>query len=317
MTCSPGEKPLVLYLGPEEMQSAVQQWLPDFRVEHALLEKDVDARIASCVAVLDASMRIRFPSARIARAAKLRLYVAATTGADHVDADALSERGIPLLTLRGQRDVLANLTPAAEHSWLLMMACARRLPSAIAHVLNGGWDRTRYPGTMLKGKTLGLIGCGRIGGWMSRYGRAFGMNVVGFDPKLESWPDTIEQCTMNDVLCRSDFLSVHVPLTTETFGLLGPREFERMKPGVVLVNTSRGEIVNEKALYDGLVSGHVGAAGVDVLAGEPQIADHPLLHYARTHDNLIITPHIGGFSPDAVRTVLEFSCGRIRSALIS
>jgi D-3-phosphoglycerate dehydrogenase len=142
------------------------------------------------------------------------------------------------------------------------------------------------------------------------------MDVLGFDPHCESWPDSIERRKyLNEVLSAAHFLSVHVPLTAETTGLLGAQEFDSMTPGIVLINTSRGEIVDEDALLNALLSGRVGAAGVDVLIGEPDIAGHPLVEYARTHENLIITPHIGGFSPDAVRVVLEFSCGRIRSAL--
>jgi phosphoglycerate dehydrogenase-like enzyme len=311
-------KPRVLYLGPGEMHADVQAWLHEFHVEHAATDEDVDARIAACVAVLDASMRIRFAAARIARASQLKLYVTATTGADHVDGKALADRGIPLLTLKGQREVLSNLTPAAEHSWLLLMSCARHLRAAVQQVLDGGWDRTLHPGTMLRGKTLGLVGCGRIGGWMAKYGHAFGMRVIGFDPHADPWPEHVNRAaSLEDVLQASDFVSVHVPLTEQTAGLLGRRQLGSLKRGAVLVNTSRGEIVDENALLEGLQTGHIAAAGVDVISGEPDIDRHPLVLYARAHHNLVITPHIGGFSPDAVRTVLEFSCGRIRSALAS
>lgn len=318
MSTSVAAKPRVLYLGPADMYADVQHWLQDFQVEYAGSDDDVDSRIAECAAVLDASMRIRFPAARLARAQKLKLYVTATTGADHVDGKALADRGIPLLTLKGQRELLSKLTPAAEHSWLLLMSCARQLRAAVGQVLDGEWDRTLHPGTMLRGKTLGLIGCGRIGGWMARYASAFGMRVVGFDPHTVDWPEQVERRhSLEEVLREGDFVSVHVPLTEETAGLLGRPQLEHMKPRAVLVNTSRGEIVDEAALLDGLLSGRIGAAGLDVLTGEPHIHEHPLVMYARSHHNLVITPHIGGFSPDAVRTVLEYSCGRIRSGLTS
>jgi len=302
----------LLYMGPPETLAIIQTHLPTFDIRLALDDITVDEWLPTADVVLDAYMRVRFPASRLVTASLLKLFVTATTGADHIDAVTLTQRQIPLLTLRGQREVLKNITPAAEHSWLLLMACARHLRPALQDVLDGTWDRNRYPGTMLRGKTLGLIGCGRIGEWMSHYAAAFGMHCVGYDPYVDPWPATIEQTDLATVLREADFISVHVTLSAETHGLLGQREFDLIKPEAVLINTSRGEIVDQDALLAALVNGQIAAAGVDVLTGEPDITDHPLIHYARTHDNLLITPHIGGFSPDALRYVLAFSCQRIK-----
>ena len=302
----------LLYLGPAETLDHVRASLPDgFNVQLALDDAGVDQILPTCDVLLDAYMRIRFPGERLARAQNLKLVVTATTGADHIDALALAQRNIPLLTLKGQREVLRNITPAAEHSWLLLMACARSLRSAVQDVLKGEWDRNKYPGIMLRGKTLGIVGCGRIGEWMSRYGTAFGMKCLGYDPYVDPWPATIDKADLDTLLAQSDFVSVHVTLSDETRGLLGRREINLLKPGVVVINTSRGEIIDETALLNALVSGKIGAAGLDVLSGEPDVDRHPLLEYARAHDNLIITPHIGGFSLDALKYVLSFSCQRI------
>jgi len=302
----------LLYLGPADSLDQVRACLGNgYRVDLALDDQTVDGLIAQADVVLDAYMRVRFNGERLARATKLALFVTATTGADHIDAAALAARGIPLLTLKGQQEVLRNITPAAEHSCLLLMACARRLRAASESVLQGEWDRNRFPGIMLRGKVLGLVGCGRIGQWMARYATAFGMQVLGFDPYLQAWPDFIQPAPLADLLGRVDFIGVHVPLCAETTGLLGAAELALVKPGAILVNSSRGEIVDEVALLNALESGRLAAAGLDVLAGEPDVADHPLLRYAKTHANLLITPHIGGFSPDALAFVLEFSCGRI------
>jgi D-3-phosphoglycerate dehydrogenase len=306
----------VMYLGPADMLEHLRAHLPlAVKVCMPVSEQEVDEVLSTCDVVLDASMQIRFSAARVARAERLKWYITATTGADHVDASALAARGIPLLTLRGRSDVLCNVTAAAEHSWLLLLACARRLRGAVDHVLDGKWQRTEHPGLMLRGRSLGIIGCGRIGGWMSRYARAFGMRCVGFDPFLLPPHETIELMELEPVLQTADFVSVHVPLTDVTRGLVGAREIGLMKKGVVLINTSRGEIVDQDALLEALRSEQIAAAGLDVLSGEPDIAMHPLVEYARRHHNLIITPHIGGFSPDAVRYVLEFSCRRIQSLL--
>jgi phosphoglycerate dehydrogenase-like enzyme len=308
----------VIYLGPDDMPPFVQEKL-GAGYDVVRVEDDASARreLPKASYVLDAYMRVRFDAPMLDTAEHLRAFVTATTGADHVDAKALERRNIPLLTLRGQRDVLRNLTPAAELSWYLLMACARGARAAVEEVLTGVWNRNNHPGLMLRGRTLGVVGCGRIGQWMSRYAEAFGMRVVGFDPFLDTWPATITPLPLDDVLSQADVVSIHVPLSDQTKGLIGSAQFERMKTGAILVNTSRGEICDENAMLAALKSGKLGAAGLDVLTGEPEVQNHPLVEYARTHPNVIITPHIGGFSPDAVREVLAFCCRRIHDLDVS
>lgn len=285
---------------------------PRFEVQYVPPEADAVARgLKNSSAFLDASMKVRITEPMIDAAPCLRIVVTATTGANHIDGEALARRGIPLLTLKGQPDVLRNLTPAAEHSWLLLMACARRLVGARNHVLTGGWDRTAFPGIMLRGKILGIIGCGRIGQWVARYGEAFGMTCLGYDPFLNEWPMDLKPVALDELLAAADFVTLHVHLTDATRRMLSRVQFERMKPGAIFVNTSRGELIDELALLDGLRSGRILAAGLDVLASEPDVLGHPLRKYALEHDNLIITPHVGGYSPDAVRTVVRFSAERI------
>lgn len=310
-----GTDATVLYLGPEEqLATVISELPPTYTTLFARDAHEVDAVLSGIDVVLDASMAVPFDAGRIAGADRLRLYVTATTGASHVDQEALASRGIPLLTLKGQNELLRDLTPAAEHSWLLLIASARGLPGAIDHVRDGGWDRTQHPGLMLRGRTLGLIGCGRIGQWMARYAHAFGMDVQGFDPYVDPWPDGIRRADLDDLLASSDFVSVHVPLDADTEALLGRREIGLLRRGAIVVNTSRGEIVDEDALADAVEDGRVGGVGIDVLQGEPDVADHRLVRLSRTHPNVVVTPHIGGFSPDAVATVLRFSCRRIVDA---
>jgi len=307
----------VIYLGPSHALRTVQEVLePRWTVVAPNPSREaVLLHLNDAVAILDASMKVRFDGTMLSQAAGLRVVSTATTGADHIDAKALAERRIPLLTLKGERDVLQDLTPAAELSWLLMMACARRLRGAIQHVLDGRWVREEFPGIMLKGKLLGLIGCGRIGSWMARYAWAFGMDVLGYDPFVTPWPNQIKKAELDEVLSSADFLSIHVPLNDQTRGVIGEREFGLMKPEAVFINTSRGAVVDEAALLKALSAGRIAAAGLDVLDGEPEIASHPLVEYARTHDNLLVTPHIGGYSPDAVKVVVAYAARRIVHAL--
>lgn len=303
----------LLYLGPQDHASLVQSVLKEFQVHWAISEADVDRLLPDMDVILDAYMKVRFPSTRLQRAARLKLVVCATTGSDHMDAPTLAKKNIQLLSLQGQREFLKNITPAAEHSWLLLMACARGLKAAFQEVDRKEWDRNKFPGLMIKGKTLGLVGCGRIGQWMAKYAAAFGMDVVGFDPFLPSWPEHIRPLSLEELLKVSDFVSVHVPLSDQTKNLIGPSQFSLMKKGTVIVNTSRGEVIDETALLKALESGQVGAAGLDVIAGEPEIKNHPLVLYAQTHSNLMITPHIAGYSPEALTHVLKFCADRVKT----
>ena len=304
---------VLLYSGPASATAAAERAAAGrLRVVRVEPERDAVAEgLRTATAFLDASMKVRVGAPMIEEAPGLRVIAVAATGADHIDDTALSQRGITLFTLRGQTDVLRNLTPAAEHSWLLLMACARQLVAAVEHVDRAEWNRTDFPGVMLRGKTLGIVGVGRIGTWMSRYATAFGMRCLGYDPHATTWPDHVERSDLPDLLAAADAVTLHVPLLKDNAGFFDARCFAAMKRGAIFVNTSRGDLTDEHALLRALEDGQVGAAGLDVLTGEPDVAGHPLRRYAMTHRNLIITPHIGGFSPDAVSIVVAHSATRI------
>lgn len=307
----------VVYLGAEEGREACSEVLAEHaEVLHPQAEPGAVAdALKGASALLDASMKVPITDAMVADAPALAIISCATTGSDHIARGELDKRNIPVRTLRDDRDLLNNITPAAELTFALLLACARKLPAAVDAVKRGEWVREDYPGLMLNGRRLGVIGCGRIGGWMARYARAFGMDVVGYDPFLDMLPDTIDRVSLEKLVETSDAVTVHVHLSDETRGLMSAELFARIKPGAIFLNTSRGAIADEAALLKGLESGRVGAAGLDVLDGEPDVADHPLRHYAETHDNLLITPHCGGFSPDAVRVVCRRAAEKIRDKL--
>jgi phosphoglycerate dehydrogenase-like enzyme len=266
----------------------------------------------SCEVLIDASMRVPI-SREILQEAALKVIACPTTGTDHIDRVAADELGIAVWSLKEDPEFLLNITPAAELSWALLLACARRIVPATSHVKSGSWIREEFPGLMLKGKMLGLIGFGRLGQWMARYAAAFGMSVIAFDPFVEPWPGgAVRAERIADLAGSSDFISVHVHMTEATRDLLDATFFSQVKKGAVLINTSRGGLVDEGALLKCLESGQIVAAGLDVLNGEPDIANHPLVQFAREHDNLLITPHCGGFSPDAVRVVC---CRAMEAAL--
>lgn len=303
----------IVYTGPAHGRDVVAEQVgPEYSVVLAeATPQSIGAHMREADAVLDASMRVPIRGEVLDAAARLRIIVTATTGADHIDSAALEKRGIPLLTLKGQHDVLRELTPAAELSWLLLMACARKLRPAIRHVEEGGWNRELFPGVMLNGKTLGVVGCGRLGKWMARYANAFGMQVLGFDPHNSEWPAHLRPVTLDELLRESHFVSIHVHLSDETRGMLGASQLAQVKRGAILINTSRGAVVDEDALIAALDDGRIAAFGADVLEGEPDIQKTRLWQYAQSHPDCVITPHIGGFSPDALAVVLRFSAQRI------
>lgn len=307
----------IVFLGPDFAANSLRSSLPD---GYGLLTptpgtEEVATAVEGAHGILDASMKTPLTDAMFAASPDLRVVSCATTGSDHIERAELESRGVPVHTLRENRDLLLNLTPAAELSWALIMACARKLPAAVAHTREGLWDRELFPGTMINGKCMGVVGCGRIGGWVSRYAKAFGMEVIGYDPYLDTFPEEVRQVDIDTLVQQADIISVHVHLSDETKDLIGAEAFAKMKPGVILVNTSRGGIINEEALLAGLESGAVGAAGLDVLVGEPDVENHPLVRYAAEHDNLLITPHCGGFSPDAVKLVCRCAMDKITKVL--
>jgi D-3-phosphoglycerate dehydrogenase len=304
----------VLYAGQPVGLEAVRDTLgTSATVVVADETRDAIAQALRDADVYFATLKVRLDTDMIAAAPRLKLVVSPTTGSDHVDLVALDQRRIPFFSLKTDRDFLNNITPTAELAFLHVLAAARRFRDAVAQPLAGEWDSQRVAGLTLHGRVLGVIGVGRLGTWIGRYGRAFGMRVIGSDPAPLSWPAEIDRATLDEVLSESDFVTIHVHLTDATRRLVGPREVGLMKVGAVLVNTSRGAIVDEAAVLAALQSGRLGGYSCDVLDGETDgpIGDHPLVRYARTHSNVVITPHMGGVSPDALRRTAAFTAQKI------
>ena len=313
----PTALPRVVYIGPKEgLQGAEAAVGGCANIVHTeAVATEVAEALQGAVALLDASMKVPITDTMIAASPNLLIISCATTGSDHIERRELQKRGIKLRTLREDTELLRNITPAAELTFALLLACARRLPAAVQDVREANWRRERFPGLMLNGRRLGIVGCGRIGGWVARYGQAFGMQVLGYDPFVNSLPSGVAALPLEELCASSDVISVHVHLSDQTRGMISADLFKRMKPGAIFLNTSRGAVVDEAALLQGLQSGRVGGAGLDVLEGEPDVITHPLRCYAETHDNLLITPHCGGYSPDAVQIVCRRAAEKILDCL--
>jgi D-3-phosphoglycerate dehydrogenase / 2-oxoglutarate reductase len=240
---------------------------------------------------------------------RLQVIGRAGVGVDNIDVEAATERGVAVLNAPS-----GNTISAAELAFALMLSCVRRIPQADRSMKAGEWDRKTFTGSELYGKTLGLVGAGRIGGEVARRARVFGMRVVAYDPYLAAdRAETleIELCTLDDVLARADIISLHVPLTDGTAGLIGAAELARMKRGAFVVNAARGGVLDEAALADALRSGHLAGAGLDVYAEEPLPADHPL----RGVEHAVLTPHLGAATDEAQQNVALEIAEAVRAAL--
>ena len=223
---------------------------------------------------------------------RLRVIGRAGVGVDNIDLAAASAAGVIVVN-----SPLAATLAVAELTVALILALARQLPALDASMKVGKWEKSAYLGSEVNGKTLGILGLGRIGSQVARYASALGMRVMAFEPyrgENEIRQEGVEAADYDEILANADYLSLHLPLSAETRGLLGAAEFAKMKPGIRLINTARGGIVDEDALRAALDSGQVAGAALDVFSAEPvksgSIASHP---------KVIATPHIAAQTTEA------------------
>jgi D-3-phosphoglycerate dehydrogenase len=224
---------------------------------------------------------------------KLKLIGRAGIGVDNIDVEAASRRGIIVMNAP-----LGNVTSAAEHAFALLLADARHIARADASMRAGKWERSTNVGVELEGKTLGIVGLGKVGGQVARYGRAFGMTVVAYDPLLvreRAEVLGVELVELDRLLEIADFISLHLPMTEKTRGLIGAAQFGKMKRSARLVNSSRGGVLDEKALADALRNKVIAGAALDVFEAEPPPKDHPLIGI----DTVTVTPHLGASTEEA------------------
>lgn len=246
------------------------------------------------------------------RGEQLRVVGRAGVGVDNIDLARATELGIAIINAPG-----GNTVAVAELFFGAALSLLRHIHTAAAAMTDGQWPRSRLGGTELRGRTLGIIGLGRIGGEVARRARAFGMEVVAYDPYVP--PNRFEDLGAERVerlptlLERSDILTLHVPLNLETEGMIGAPELARLRPSALVLNLARGGIVAEDALADALRSGRLGGAALDVFVREPLPVDHPL----RSCPNLLLTPHLGASTAEAQRSVATEACAAVRDALIT
>jgi D-3-phosphoglycerate dehydrogenase len=228
---------------------------------------------------------------------KLKVVGRAGVGVDNIDLDAATKRGIIVINAPD-----GNTITTCEHTFAMMMALARHIPQAYRKTVEGVWDRKSFLGVELRNKVLGVLGMGRIGSEVAKRAKAFGMDVIGYDPFLSE--DRAEKMgvrlgSVEDIVRQADFITVHTPLTNETHHMIAKAQFDKMKPGVRIVNCARGGIIDEMALKEAIDEGIVAGAAFDVFEEEPPRPDHPFL----THPKIIVTPHLGASTVEAQENV--------------
>src|SRR3954447_16939938 len=245
---------------------------------------DADAIIVRSATTVDAEA--------IAAGARLKVVARAGVGLDNVDVPAATARGVLVVNAP-----TSNIVSAAEHAVALLLAVARRVPQAAASLTAGEWKRSKFTGVEITDKTMGVVGLGRIGVLVAQRMSAFGCRLIAYDPYIPAARAAqlgVRLVSLDELLRESDFISIHLPKTPETVGLIGERELALCKPGVILVNAARGGLLDEHALAQALKEGRVGGAGLDVYASEP-CTDSPLFAF----DNVVATPHLGASTEEA------------------
>jgi D-3-phosphoglycerate dehydrogenase len=285
-------KPVVL-IAEELAPAALEVLAEDCEIRHvdgadraALLPAlaDVDAVIVRSATQIDAEA--------LAAGPRLKVVARAGVGLDNVDADAATARGVLVVNAP-----TSNITSAAEHAVALLLSTARNIPAANASLKSGEWKRSSFTGVEILDKTVGVVGLGRIGVLFAQRMAGFGVRLIAYDPYVPAARGAqlgVEMMTLDDVLAQADFISIHLPKTKETAGLIGERELSLMKPSAILVNAARGGLVDEQALAQALKSGQIAGAAVDVYATEP-CTDSPIF----SEPNAVVTPHLGASTNEA------------------
>jgi phosphoglycerate dehydrogenase-like enzyme len=262
-------------------------------------EEGLIERIAGAGVVINIRSSTRFTDAVFRQSPNLRLLSLWGTGTDNVDLAAAAHHSVTVTNTPG-----VAAFSIAEHALALMLAAARRIPLLDAEIRLGRWPRGQA--AQMHGKTLGIVGLGAVGRQFARLGAGIGMRVIAWtmhpNPALG-----FELVSLDELLRSSDVVSLHLRLSSETRGFMGQREIEKMKPSAILINTARGAIVDEQALLDALTNNRIGGAGLDVFETEPLPHGHPLTRL----DNVVLTPHSAGITPEALEAGLKLSIDNV------
>jgi D-3-phosphoglycerate dehydrogenase / 2-oxoglutarate reductase len=259
----------------------------------------------------------RITAAMMGPSPRARVLACNATGIDHIDVAHCASVGMRVVSLKGETEFLRTVSATAELTWALLLSLLRHVHDAHTDVVtHGRFARDLFSGTELRGKTIGIVGMGRLGSLVAGYARAFSMHVLGADPRTDFPHALAERVSLDDLLGRSDIVSVHVDYGPHTHHLIDARALSLLQRHAVLINTSRGGVVDEHAVVDAIVHTRLAGIATDVLDGDPHVtAMHPLVQLARTHRNILVTPHIGGNTAESFEKTEVFLAGRVVDAL--
>lgn len=280
---------------------------PDYEAVAAAIG-DYDAYLPSLKVPVDAAM--------VSRARRLKVIGTPSTGTDHLDLVAIRDAGITCFDIAREFDLINSFSATSELAFGALLALNRKICEARQAVLEGNWGREAFTGFQLLGKTLGIVGLGRLGRISARIGNGFGMRVIACDVRDVAAPDVM-MTDFDTVVREADVLTIHVHLREDTRGMISREVLARMKAGAILLNTSRGALVDEVALLEALRDGGIAGACVDVIDGEwlEDVRQHPLVQYARSDENLLIVPHIGGATHESIYGARIFMARKVAAHL--
>jgi D-3-phosphoglycerate dehydrogenase len=291
----------------------------------SLLANDDDAWRAAFAAYDVVWFRLarRITAAILSERPRCTVLATPVTGLDHIDLAACAQRNVRVVSLRGETEFLRTVRATAEHTLALTLALLRHIPAALDDVRAGEWQRDRFRGGEIFGKTVGVVGVGRLGSIVAGFMRALGARVIGFDRRADFPADVVDAraASLDDLLRASDIVTLHVSYGEATRHLIDARALAQMKPSALLINTSRGGVVDEAVLLRALESKSLAGAALDVLDGEPSIdAAHPVVAAVASKqfgDRLLVVPHIGGNTFESFEKTEVFLAGRVIEALSS
>ena len=251
---------------------------------------------------------IHFDQSLLARACRLKHILTPTTGLDHIDLEYTALSGITVISLKGEIEFLESIPSTAEHTWALLLALVRNIPKSFEDVVKGSWDRQSFRGNNLRGKTLGILGLGRVGKQIASFGCAFGMRVIAFDADVGVELPEVECVPVSELFKRADIISIHIPLSDANQEYVSDALLRQSKPGQFLVNTSRGAVWDEVAIYECLKGGILSGVATDVMQGEfdGTWKKSPICRAVDEGLNVIVTPHIAGATYESMHMTEEF-----------
>jgi len=264
-------------------------------------------------------LNIHFDANLLTHANKLKFIATPTTGLTHLDVKFLNYKNVEIISLKGEQEFLKNITSTAEHAWLLLMSCARGINQQLQKTQSFNWDRYSNMGHQIKGKTLGIIGLGRVGRMVANYLKAFGMFTSYYDPFVTT-NDFNKENDLNNLLACSDFIVMAASYHVENKHLISSEEINKVKHSACLINIARGELIDTAAILQSLKERRISKVALDVIEDESSAScdrfhNSALLQYAKYDHNLIITPHIGGATLEAREMTNNFIIGKIERYL--